>query len=81
MNALTEHGGVAAAAVRVIQGLLESAGINADAATVIRLAGELVQAGVELLEGDAKKRAEAAGDAAADKITTVAQAEESARNR
>lgn len=63
------------AALTVVKSLASDRRITIDD-NEIRLAGELIQAGIELLDGHAKKHAAAAGTAAAAAITTLAQAEE-----
>lgn len=69
----------ASAAVQLVQGIADKAGISVDAASMLRLAGELLQSATELLDGHAKKHAEAAGAAAAAAITTEPEAEAAQR--
>lgn len=71
----------ASAAVQLVQGLADKAGIQLDAGQVLSLAGSLLQSGIEILDDHAKKKAEAAGDAAAASVTTEDQAEAAQRKK
>lgn len=69
------------AAVSVVDGLVKKAGVELDPAVVVAIASELIQWGVELVDESAKKKADAAGKAAAAAIVTEEQAEAHLRKK
>lgn len=75
MSALDE------AAANLLGRVAAQNGINVDSTAAVALARQLVAQAVDLLDGHAKAKAAAAGQAAADKITTLEEAEASAKNR
>ena len=66
---------VEAAAVSILSTIAERSGQSVSVEQILVLARQWISAGASLLDGQAKKAAEAAGDAAAAKIQTEAQAE------
>lgn len=74
-------GGLASAAVAIIDEAAKKLGHELDGEAIIKLAGEAAQVVTELVDDHAKKKAQAAGDAAADSITTEDQAEAELRKR
>lgn len=70
---------VEAAAVSILTTLAERAGADVPVEQLLVLARQWVTAGVSLIDGHAKKSAEAAGDAAAAAITTEDAAEAAQR--
>lgn len=66
-------------AANLVTSIAASTGDNVPWDVALKLAEELVKKGAELVDGHAKKKAEAAGDAAAARITTEDQAEKAQR--
>lgn len=62
-------------AANLLTSIAAANGVDLDVVAAMKLGKEWVTAGVDLLDGHAKKKAEAAGDAAAEKITTEPEAE------
>lgn len=68
-------------ATGVLKGLADRAGVQVDAEQLVMLTEKWVSAGLVLLDNHAKAAAHQAGVDAAAKITTIEEAEKSAKSR
>jgi hypothetical protein len=72
---------LAKAAVDLLQGTADKAGVPLDVGAAVALAQKLAQVAAELVDGHAKRTAHQAGLDAAAGITTLEEAEASAKKR